>query len=138
MMQIESDGMSQSTSRGRLSAGGVLLSYAVGILTLLSASCTWVAVNADAIQGDYICQISGSGTDSAWEGARIVLRDGVGTLVTSARVQELTYTISDQSSPWIAVLLDDGTSMHLQYRRPGQLSYYDPFGGRADFVRVGK
>lgn len=128
--------MSQIDSRGGSPVRWTLLLCAVGVLALLAAGCTWVAVDPDSIQGEYVAQAGAS--DTTWREARIILRDGSGALTTSTRARELSYALSDQSSPWIAVLLDDGTSMQLQYRRPGQLTYYDPFGNRVDFVRVGR
>lgn len=107
-------------------------------LLLLASGCGWVLVNANAIQGEYVLAASSGEPGPAVEASKIVLRDGTGTLTTPVGTHELTYTLSDQSSPWITLILDDGRVMHLQYRRPGQLTFYDPLSGALDYRRVGR
>jgi hypothetical protein len=109
----------------------------VAALVLVS-SCSWVTSSSGAVQGAYVAVGAPSLADGKWVSATIVLRDGAGTLVTPAETHELTFTLSSQSSPWITVVLDDGTAMQLQYRRPGQLTLYDAVSGPVDFRRIGR
>jgi len=93
---------------------------------------------ADAVQGEYVCRQTEGEIDSAWAQSAIVLRDGTGSITSASGTLELAYTLPERPSPWITLRLEDGSSLQLQYRRPGELAYYDWAGGAAYYSRVGR
>jgi len=100
--------------------------------------CGWLPVSSEAIQSEYVAWDTEGDFDPSWRESAIVLRDGSGSLSSAASTQELSYSLSDQPSPWITLTLADGSSLQLQYRRPGAITYYDRTGGVVHFRRVGR